>query len=336
MSATKTENDWNKLNCPKQYDQNWLHREMLFDSQRVLAYKYALTNLVTSNSIVMDYGAGSGMLSMLAAVHGNAKKVYAVELGPAAELARELVKANKLESQVDVIQADASTVSLPDKVDVIVSEWMGGLAVDENFVPGLIKARDVHLKPDGIMIPARAVGYASVAYDDQLYKIMKCWEDNDYGIDLSLIKDKHCQDVLNGRNNVKSEHIFSIPTRLFDLNMKTIQAEDANFDSGLVEVKVLHSGTVNCIAAWFECDMGDNKTVLRNDTLSADTHWGRTVFPIESPIQVEKGEILYFRLTSKDEGLMKCVQTWSLGKDTSSDLKIYSGTQNCVHSPGFH
>jgi len=43
-------------------------------------------------------------------------------------------------------------VELPERVDVIVSEWLGGYGVDENMFAPLLAARDRWLKPGGRMV----------------------------------------------------------------------------------------------------------------------------------------------------------------------------------------
>lgn len=54
--------------------------------------------------IVMDVGAGSGILSLFAAQAG-AKKVYAVEASRSAENARRLIKANGFERIITVLES---------------------------------------------------------------------------------------------------------------------------------------------------------------------------------------------------------------------------------------
>ena len=46
----------------------------------------------------------------------------------------------------------------PERVDVIVSEWLGGFGIDEGMLVPVIAARDRWLKPGGIMIPALGHG----------------------------------------------------------------------------------------------------------------------------------------------------------------------------------
>lgn len=62
----------------------------------------------------MDVGTGSGILAIWSAQAG-ARKVYAVEATKMSEHARELVKANKLQDVVEVIEGSMEDIVLPEK-----------------------------------------------------------------------------------------------------------------------------------------------------------------------------------------------------------------------------
>ena len=54
-----------------------------------------------------------------------------------------------------LIKELAEDVILPlEKVDLIVSEWMGYFLLCENMLGSVLKFRDRYLKDNGIMIPA--------------------------------------------------------------------------------------------------------------------------------------------------------------------------------------
>jgi SAM-dependent methyltransferase len=308
-----------------------IHREMLRDKVRVNAYAQALERLAPGN-VVADFGCGTGILSVIAALKGAAR-VYGMELTPIAELAKELVRQHALEDKVHIVVGDASRMQLPEKVDVLVSEWMGGLAVDENFVPALVQCRDTHLKSGGLMIPARAKGFAALAEDPLLEAGMDCWFTGYHGVDLSYLAHLHSNEVLNARHEICSAQLLATPSTLFDLDMRTANAADADFECQAV-CKVVRDGIVSCIAAWFECEMGEG-TVLTNAPWAPKTHWGRTAFPIGRPIRAREGQEFVFTLASRGSGLMKAVQTWSIAGD-GIDQRSFSGVQVPTHSPGFH
>lgn len=107
----------------------------------------------------MDVGAGSGILSLFAAQAG-AKRVYAVEASRSAENARKLIKANGYDNVIYVLESrieDLTADQVPEgKVDVIISEPLGTFLLNERMLETYVIARDMFLKPDGRMFPARA------------------------------------------------------------------------------------------------------------------------------------------------------------------------------------
>jgi histone-arginine methyltransferase CARM1 len=75
--------------------------------------------------VVVDVGAGSGILSLFAAQAG-AKHVYAVEASDMAYYARKLIAGNQPYGQrITVIHGKVEEVELPEKADILISEPMG-------------------------------------------------------------------------------------------------------------------------------------------------------------------------------------------------------------------
>lgn len=90
-----------------------------------------------------------------------------------------------------MIEGRAELVELPggEKVDAIVSEWMGFYLLHESMLESVLLAREKHLKPDtGLMMPSRAVLYAAACRqqlpDDDTSN--DNWSDM-YGLDLSPV-----------------------------------------------------------------------------------------------------------------------------------------------------
>lgn len=76
---------------------------------------------------MLDVGCGTGILSMFAAKAG-ARKVIGIECSNIVEYARRIVADNDLSDIVTIVKGKVEEVTLPDnieKVDVIISEWMG-------------------------------------------------------------------------------------------------------------------------------------------------------------------------------------------------------------------
>ncbi len=111
---------------------------------------------VPQNKIVLEVNCGTAILSLLIGSQG-AKRVIGIEPSRLAESARQSVRRNGLCEKVHIIQSNVRNIrSLPfeiEKVDVIVSQWMGYLFFDDTLLDPLIEARQRWLKSDGIMFP---------------------------------------------------------------------------------------------------------------------------------------------------------------------------------------
>jgi hypothetical protein len=60
---------------------------------------------------------------------------------------------------IDVIQGTIESVVIPEKVDIIISEWMGFFLLRESMLDSVLIARDRWLKPGGAMYPSHARMY---------------------------------------------------------------------------------------------------------------------------------------------------------------------------------
>ena len=113
--------------------------------------------------VVVDVGAGSGILSLFAAQAG-AERVYAIEASEMADHARRLCEANGSGGggsggggeKVTVVRSRVESAPLPRHcADVLVSEPMGTLLLNERMLESYVHARDTLLKPGGRMFPVR-------------------------------------------------------------------------------------------------------------------------------------------------------------------------------------
>lgn len=142
---------------------NDFHYAMMNDTPRNNFYYELLQKHVTSETGVLEIGAGSGLLSMMAAKLG-AKWVVAVEGSPEmAALARANVAANHLQGKVTVLNmlsTDLTLKQLPAKPDILVSEIFGTLLLGESALDYINDARQRLLKPETKIIPQFGVQYA--------------------------------------------------------------------------------------------------------------------------------------------------------------------------------
>ena len=97
-------------------------KQMLTDHHRMQSYQSAVLKNKTlfEGKVVVDVGAGSGILSVWSAQAG-AKKVWAVEFTDMARHAMQLVRHNGVDGQVTVVKGAIEELDLPEKsVDVLI------------------------------------------------------------------------------------------------------------------------------------------------------------------------------------------------------------------------
>ncbi len=261
---------------------------MLRDSVRCKAFQRAIAEVVTPGSVVLDIGAGTGILSLFAAQAG-AKRVYAVEQTKIAEVATQIVAANGLSDKVKVLQGDMATLELPEKVDVIISEWLGGYGVDENLLPIVLLARDRWLKPGGKMMPASVNAWMAPVFDERLQQEVDFWHSDPYGLNLDLVAEATARQLQCACNHIKQEHLVSTAQSMWETDSMTYSLEDAKqpFQAEL-EFVAERDGEFNALAAWFSAPLSD-QVLLRNGPSDPNTHWGRHVFPAGKTVDVKKG-----------------------------------------------
>jgi len=168
-------------------------QNMLADTVRTGSYQWAITRNPRdfARKVVLDVGAGSGILSFFAAQAGAAK-VYAVEASNVAECAALLAASNGFGDCVKVLKGRLEDIVLPEKVDTIISEPMGVLLVHERMIESFVQARIMFLKEGGTMYPATSKIFLAPFTDSNLYtetmSKVRFWHQSDfYGLNLSAL-----------------------------------------------------------------------------------------------------------------------------------------------------
>jgi hypothetical protein len=130
--------------------------QCLLDRHRTEAFREAIRAVVKPGQLVVDIGAGSGILSFFAAEAG-AGRVVAVEIDwQLAACLKRSVAANGLGGIISVRCGDASTLVLPAPADVVICELVDTGLLDEMQVPVLnaLRARGV-IGPATCVLPGR-------------------------------------------------------------------------------------------------------------------------------------------------------------------------------------
>ncbi len=283
------------------YDDPGVHRLMISDHARTDAYRMALEGLVEPGMRVLDIGTGTGILAMFAARAGA--EVWAIDESAIIGIARELARANHLESRIHFIRDRAESIELPVQVDLLVSEWMGFFGLAECMFRSVIAARDVHLAPGGMMLPSDLRLYLAPVEDSQLHveRGTGLWERPVYGLDYSPLIDHELNNLITSAVDLPVSSLLAEGEVLLDLDLGRAEVDDFFYESE-VGFTIERSGTLHGFGGWFEVGMG-GICDLSAAPEALQTHWRQSFFPIRSQA-VEAGDELRveMRATPKEFG----------------------------------
>ena len=293
------------------YAQLSVHRWMLRDHVRNEAYRRAISHVVKPGDVVLDMGAGTGILSIFAAAAG-ARKVYAVERTEVAGVARRVIECNGHAERIEVIQADLENARLPEKVDVIVSEWMGGFGVDENLLAALVMARQRWLNVGGKIVPGRVTAMLAPAAIPDFDEAIEYWRSRPHGVDMSVIASMTTQETFHTQTHLTPEALVADPQVMWSHDPYTCSLEEADHSFTTKRAfEVTRPGLISGFVTWFTAEMGDGG-MLTNAVGALDTHWGRTLFPLDSAIEVTTGTPIDVELHCDPSGSGSCEFYWSV------------------------
>jgi 16S rRNA G966 N2-methylase RsmD len=159
------------------------HRRYLSDQARVSAFCQAVGEVVKPGDVVLDLGAGTGILGLLACRAG-ARRVYAIEAGEVVELAREICSANGFQDRMVFIKGTSTRVDLPERVDVLLADQIGPFGFEAGLLEYFSDARERFLKPNGVMIPCCLELYVAPVECPELSDQVEFWNDRPAGFDF--------------------------------------------------------------------------------------------------------------------------------------------------------
>ncbi|XP_057661041.1 uncharacterized protein LOC130896761 [Diorhabda carinulata] len=283
------------------YEDIKIHRLMLEDSARNSAYKEAILNNKHEfmGKVVLDVGAGTGILSVFCAQAG-AKIVYAVEASDIYKIAEEIVKENKFENIIKVIHSKVEDAVLPEKVDIIVSEWMGFYLLHESMLDSVIIARDRYLKPGGLMFPESATLYATPCSVPS----MNSFWDNVNGVKMSSLGSKLRQQAHQKPlcESLDPEYILSESDTVLWIHLQDVTLEEVKYIESNHIAVARKKGKYEGICLWFSCTFPSKTTEpveLSTEPGEPITHWKQTIIVLPLSLDVEEGSPVAYSLVLK-------------------------------------
>ncbi|XP_039134124.1 probable protein arginine N-methyltransferase 6 [Dioscorea cayenensis subsp. rotundata] len=313
-----------------------IHEEMIKDHVRTETYRAAIMRHRDSiaGRVVMDVGSGTGILSIFCAFAG-ALRVYAVEASEIAAQAKEVVRANNLSEKVIVLHGRVEDIKIDEKVDIIISEWMGYMLLYECMLASVIYARDKWLKPGGLILPSHATLYmAPVTHSDRYCESVDFWRDV-YGIDMSSMIPlaKQCAFEEPSVETITGENVLTWPYVVKFVDCYTVEAHELESITTNYQFSSMMRAPLHGFAFWFDVEFNgpptlssanglqflpggsysdsyingsnnrtkrtksDETIVLSTAPEDDPTHWQQTLLYFYDPIDVQQDQIIEGSIT---------------------------------------
>nr|POE57388.1 protein arginine n-methyltransferase 1.6 [Quercus suber] len=192
--------------------------DMLNDSPRNKAFRQAIDKTVTQPCHVIDIGAGTGLLSMMAAramCNGDSSTTCRRSSGssstegmvtacesylPMVKLMRKVARLNGMERKIKVFNKRSDElqvgVDIPSRADILVSEILDSELLGEGLIPSLQHAHDMLLVENPQTVPYRATTYGQLSEPFKIFEF-DFWKRPDSHREIEL----HIKATNDGRVN---------------------------------------------------------------------------------------------------------------------------------------
>lgn len=318
------------------------HRSMLIDEVRVDSFLSAILQTVKPGDVVLDIGSGTGVLACFACLAG-AKHVYVIEQGPIIGLAREICARNNLQEHVTFINDWSINSTLPEAVDVLITETIGNMGFEEGILRWVLDAKERFLKEDARIIPRTLQMFAVPIESEDAYDMVDEWAHYYYALDFSPLQTLASSNLL--WIDLKLDMFLTDPASMALAEMARIDRGDL---SGEASFTVQRRGTVHGIGGWFAAELASGIT-LSNEPPTKTPSWSHSFLPLEWPLEVNVGDRLDLRIhTSRnvarwqwqvthyqvmDDGQLELDTILPLQSTKSGEMSAFAATEDLAFIP---
>jgi hypothetical protein len=267
------------------------HRQYLSDQNRLDAFRQAIEELVKPGSVVVDLGAGTGIMGLLACRAG-ASRVYCIEQTSLIGLTREIFRANGFADRVSFIKNESMNISLPEKADIVVADQIGRFGFEAGVLEYFSDARRRFLKPAGVLLPSRIDLMVAPIEHDELWRQIEFWNGKPAGLDF--LPARRIAVNTGYPAELRPEHLLSSPRVIVSLATEECPASISGLEASM---EIERAGSLHGIGGWFCARLSPNVT-MSNGPLEPKRIGRRNVyFPIDRPVAVEKGDRVRVTMT---------------------------------------
>ncbi|CAF2150718.1 BnaA01g35410D [Brassica napus] len=291
--------------------------DMLNDTRRNRAYRLAIEKTITEPCHVLDIGAGTGLLSMMAARAMGDKEESCVTACesylPMVKLMRKVMHKNGMTKNINLINKRSDELEvgsdIASRADVLVSEILDSELLGEGLIPSLQHAHDMLLVDNSKTVPYRATTYCQLVESTFLCN-MHDLQSNEArmsdGVRLvppvleSLFGIKSQQYSMHVDAIEKEIKLLSEPIKVFEFDFWKRPESNGELD---VHIEAITEGSVHAIISWWVLQLDSEGTIFystaprwieSNSEIGARDwcdHWKQCVwFTPGAGVSISKGE----------------------------------------------
>ena len=261
------------------------HFSIVRDKARNAAYDEALRRNVRPGMRVLEIGAGSGILAMMAARAG-AREVISCECDHAvAAIARDIVALNGFSDCVKVVPKHSRDLEIGNDLDgpadVLVSEIVSSNLLGQDVLGCMEDVVGRLTRPNACTIPSHGSVRVALARYDRLHEKRLGMSD---GFDLSPLN------KLAGRIDIKvGDEALKLLSEAKDLFAFDF-GSGGPFEECRSSISVTSTGgRANGIAQWIKLRMDEKEFYESRPTVGAKSCWGVNFYAFKKPIDLEPG-----------------------------------------------
>lgn len=265
------------------------HWEMLHDEERAELYDRAIRRAVAADpgALVLDIGAGSGLLAMMAARAGAHRVVACEGQSAVAETTARVVRVAGYDDAVAVVPKMSTRMTVPEdlprRADLLVTEIVDCGLLGEGILGTIAHAREHLLTAEATIMPCRGRIIAQLVESERLHR--KNHVGKLYGFDLAPFNRLSTLEYFDSRLHRHEHRALSEPLPVFDFDFYTADARPQRTE---LRVRPTAAGRLHAIAFWFEMDLLPGITL--HNAPGHDSHWKQAIQCLPAPLLVQPGE----------------------------------------------
>jgi protein arginine N-methyltransferase 1 len=289
------------------------HARYLRDPVKIDAYRAALREVVRPGARVLDLGAGTGLLGLLA-LEAGAGRVYAVDRGPIIGAAEEVARRNGVADRVQFVRGSSTTIRLPELVDVVVGDQIGGLAYDAGVLGYYADAARRLLAPGGVFVPGRFELFLAPVTTPFWSDCVGVWDQRPAGFDFAPF----------ARHAANTQFAIHFDEGQFLGAPMALAEIDATHDTPVVRALALsveQAGMLHGIAGVFRAHLTPSVSLTNCPLWPQQFKRWQNFYPLREPVAVEPDDIVHvdFDLRPRSQ-----LATWSVAVERAGERRSAS------------